>query len=76
MAKNDSSPAPAFSPLGDGIEFAVSDGVLTLRIKLNAEAARASASGKMVLAGSTGGWVTIPGTDGWRTNVNVGRKAA
>ncbi len=76
MAKNDTSPVPAFSPLGDGIEFAVSGGILTLRINLDAKAARPSASGKMVLAGSTGGWVTIPGTDGWRTNVNVGRKAA
>ncbi len=63
-----------FNPLGDGVQFAVADGVLHLRVTLDAAAARPSASGKMVLAGNTGGWATIPGADGWRTNIMVGKK--
>ena len=70
MAKNGT-----FNPLGDGIEFAVEGNTLTLRINLDAAKGKASASGKMILTGNTGGWQMLPDGSGVKLNVMVGRKA-
>ena len=72
MAKNGS---PNFSPLGDGISFAVEGNTLHLRVNLDAAKGKASASGKMVLTGNTGGWQMLPDGSGVKLNVMVGRKA-
>ena len=71
MAKTETT----FNPLGDGIEFAVDGDTLTLRINLDAAKGKASASGKMVLTGNTGGWQLLPDGSGVKINVMVGRKA-
>jgi len=70
MAKN----SPNFQPMGDGIEYAVEDKVLFLRVSLDAAKGTPSASGKMVLTGNTGGWQVLPAGDGVRLNVMVGRR--
>ncbi len=74
MAKNDSIKKPGFVAMGDGIEYAVDGKVLLLRISLDAAKGTPSASGKMVLTGNTGGWQVLPGGDGVRLNVMVGRR--
>ena len=66
--------APDFAAMGDGIEYAVEGNVLHLRVSLDASKGTPSASGKMVLTGNTGGWQVLPGGDGVRLNVMVGRK--
>ena len=71
MAKNEAT----FNPLGDGITFAVDGEILTLRINLDAAKGKASASGKMILTGNTGGWQMLPDGSGVKLNVMVGRKA-
>ena len=70
MAKSERS----YNPLGDGIEFTVDGNILTLRINLDAAKGKPSASGKMILTGNTGGWQMIPGGDGVKVNVMVGRR--
>ena len=67
--------AKTFNPLGDGIEFAVEGNTLTLRINLDAAKGKASASGKMILTGNTGGWQMLPDGSGVKLNVMVGRKS-
>ena len=66
--------APKFVAMGDGIDYAVENKVLHLRVNLDATKGTPSASGKMVLTGNTGGWQVLPGGDGVRLNVMVGRK--
>ena len=72
MAKNEKTD---FRPLGDGITFAVEGNTLTLRINLDSAKGKASASGKMILTGNTGGWQMLPDGSGVKLNVMVGRKA-
>ena len=72
MSKSDK--APEFAAMGDGIEYAVDDNVLHLRVNLDATKGAPSGSGKMTLTGNTGGWQVLPGGDGVRLNVMVGRK--
>ena len=66
--------ATNFVAMGDGIDYTVEGNVLHLRINLDATKGHPSASGKMVLTGNTGGWQVLPGGDGVRLNVMVGRK--
>ena len=70
------SETPTFAAMGDGIEYAQEGQTLHLRINLDAAKGTPSASGKMVLTGNTGGWQVLPGGDGVRLNVMVGRKVA
>ena len=72
MSKTDK--APDFAAMGDGISYAVEGNTLHLRVNLDATRGTPSASGKMVLTGNTGGWQVLPGGDGVRLNVMVGRK--
>ena len=74
MSKSDKSDAPTFAAMGDGIDYAVEGNTLQLRVNLDAAKGTPSASGKMVLTGNTGGWQVLPGGDGVRLNVMVGRK--
>ena len=76
MSKNEKSEALKFVAMGDGIEYAVEASTLHLRVNLDASKGTASASGKMILTGNTGGWQVLPGGDGVRLNVMVGRKVA
>lgn len=61
-----------FQPLGDGIKYAVHDGHLIVAVAM--QGGRPSASGKMILTGSTGGWKDIPGTN-LRMNLTAGHYA-
>lgn len=71
MAKTE----PTFAPLARGLEVAVIDGAVLLRLDTDRAKAVPSASGKMVLIATTpGGFMTIPGTD-VRINLNAGYSA-
>ena len=60
-----------------GIEAAVQDGHVFLKLSLDKAAGRPSGSGKMVLTASTpGGFMEVPGTNGFKLNLNGGFKAA
>ena len=74
MSKTEKPEAPNFAAMGDGIDYAVQGNTLHLRVNLDAAKGSPSASGKMVLTGNTGGWQVLPGGDGVRLNVMVGRK--
>lgn len=76
MSKTTDNTPSEFAPLGDGLKFAVSqDGkTLLLAVPLDKAAGKPSQSGKMKLVGNTGGFATIPGTDGFRASVMVGFK--
>ncbi len=69
-----SKPDKSYVAMGDGIEYTVDGDVLILRVNLDAAKGSPSASGKMILTGNTGGWQILPGGDGVRLNVMVGRK--
>ncbi len=71
MAKNEKS---NFAVIGEGIEYAVEGQTLHLRVSLDAAKGRPSATGKMVLTGTTSGWQLLPAGDGVRLNVMVGRR--
>ena len=65
-----------FVPAGDGIDAAIGpDGKLYLRVETDIAKGKTSASGKMKLTGSTGGWSQLPleGVN-LRANVMVGAK--
>lgn len=68
--------SPKFSPVGNfGVEAAITpDGVL-FKVPTNRDNAQASASGKMKLLGSSGGWQSLPGSDGLKFNLQLGFKA-
>ncbi len=65
------------TPVGDyGINARVVDGNLVLTIPLDRTRGRTSASGKMLLTASSGGFTSIPGTDGLKLNLSAGFAAA
>lgn len=63
-----------FVPVGQGVEAAVDGDHLLVRVPLDKAKGFASASGKMTLTASTGGWQNIAGADGFRLNVMGGYK--
>lgn len=73
MAKSEKT-AVAFVPLGEGIDYAIDGDVLHLKVSINAEKGRPSGTGKMILTGNSGGWQMLPGGDGVRLNLMVGRR--
>lgn len=64
-----------FKAIGQfGVEVAQEGGFAFFKIPTDLKAGRPSASGKMSLTGSTGGWVNLPDSD-LRVNVMAGGKA-
>lgn len=76
MANKTELPAVAFQPVGNfGIEFAEIGEHVLFRVPRDGSKGVPSASGKMKLTASTGGWANLPGTSGLRINVMAGVKA-
>lgn len=79
MSKTNTTAATATlsapQPIGNGIHFAVDGETLVLTVPINRERARPSSTGKMLLAASTEGWLTVPGTD-VRLSLMAGFKAS
>jgi hypothetical protein len=65
-----------FAPFGEhGIETAVDDTHVYFRITRDRAKATPSKSGKMVLAGNSGSFQTVPGADGLKANISAGYSA-
>ena len=63
----------AFAQLCPGIATVAQDGFVYIRISTDKTKGRPSASGKMVLTGSTpGGFMEVPDTGGLRMNLSAG----
>lgn len=61
-----------FAPIGQfGLSAAVTPEAVYLRIDADKKAAKPSASGKMVMSGSTGGFTPVPGSE-LKISVNAG----
>lgn len=75
MAKDTpTTTGPIFYPMGQGMQYALDNGVLLLAIPVTKDAiaaAHLSASGKTRILATTSGFVPIPGTSGVKVGLNV-----
>lgn len=55
------------------ITMSVQNGVLTITVPLDDKKLEPSQSGKMLLYGTTGGFMSVPGRPDVKVNLNVGK---
>lgn len=62
----------AASPVGTNVTAEVKGQNLVITVPLDKAKGQPSSTGKMSLTGSTHGFVTVPGTEGFRLMLNAG----